>query len=598
MSKLAKNASHQQRSAGGRFGSNWSLFDTHELESDSYSDGYDTLWEIDTESELGDPNYFEAWETLPVLRTFEEQAQLNAKKSEKAAEKRRIAKMCSAERQEAGPADQTGKKRGPYSVGGLSKRLILEKKKQLQENFKAGLLAISQEELAWQLATIEKLGSAPVPASAGRQTTIFAMFSKALKKILHAPSVDDDIQEIPELSGSSSKCSHTQPQSNACQAAEWIHVLEDAAPPGPDELHSLALDCPKVAQKEQDYRSTVLFASLADFYHWMPRMGRLRAALHVAHNHGRGPAFQRVLAAQARFFETNGSLKSSHQGRWEKSNGLLDDEGFFMGVHRWLRTLEPGTLQQHINETLLPPLSLKKKKIVSKGVYWDGHERKDVKKCQKEYLAELKAFEAFRASYVEPNMAEVLPELAEDDVEHIVIRYGLLDLTEGMVAENEKMAADLRLKSTHSTTIIYPNGKPGGDSDWNMVQMIEQLIKAILIARRLFPKAIIHWVFNNSSAHGSLALDALTVTKMNVNPGGKVPSVCDTIIPLNNPHGHGGKPQKMMFDQNLPENHPYHQYPGLPKGMKVILAERGYTKDHSAPQQMKNVICMVTTATH
>ncbi|KAJ7466086.1 hypothetical protein FB451DRAFT_1138157 [Mycena latifolia] len=149
-------------------------------------------------------------------------------------------------------------------------------------------------------------------------------------------------------------------------------------------------------------------------------MGRLRAALRVARNHGRGPAFNRVLAAQARFFEANGSLKPSHQGRREKSNGLLDDEGFFIGVQRWLRTLETGTvnpklLQHHINETLLPSLSLKKKTVSvrhcqrwlwklgyccrhhQKGVYWDGHEWKDVKKRCKEYLAELEAFEAFHA---------------------------------------------------------------------------------------------------------------------------------------------------------------------------------------------------------
>ncbi|KAJ7903945.1 hypothetical protein B0H13DRAFT_2334960 [Mycena leptocephala] len=97
-------------------------------------------------------------------------------------------------------------------------------------------------------------------------------------------------------------------------------------------------------------------------------------------------------------------------------------------------------------------------------------------------------------------MAEVLPELAEDEVEHVVIvhdessfhsndcqnntywlkpneqvlkkkgrgrvsaflceRYCLLDLTEEMVAENEKMTAELRLQFTNSTTIIYPDSKP------------------------------------------------------------------------------------------------------------------------------------------
>jgi hypothetical protein len=103
------------------------------------------------------------------------------------------------------------------------------------------------------------------------------------------------------------------------------------------------------------------------------------------------------------------------------------------------------------------------------------------------------------------------------------------------------------------------------------------MAKAILIARRLFPNAIIHWVFDNSSAYGSLAKDALTATKMNVNPGGKVPEMRDTIIPLDNPHGCGGQVQKMVFDKPLPNDHRYKQFEGLPKGMKVILAERGYT---------------------
>jgi hypothetical protein len=74
-------------------------------------------------------------------------------------------------------------------------------------------------------------------------------------------------------------------------------------------------------------------------------------------------------------------------------------------------------LQQHVNETLLPALSLKKKTISvrqcqrwlwklgyrrnthSKGGYWDGHEQKDVKKRRKAYLAELEAADPFRPQY-------------------------------------------------------------------------------------------------------------------------------------------------------------------------------------------------------
>jgi hypothetical protein len=68
---------------------------------------------------------------------------------------------------------------------------------------------------------------------------------------------------------------------------------------------------------------------------------------------------------------------------------------------------------------------------------------------------------------------------------------------------------------------------------------------------------------------------------MNVNPGGKVPEMRDTVIPLDNPHGHSGKPQKMVFDNPLPHNHPHKFFEGQPKGMKVILAECSYTTNTS-----------------
>ncbi|KAJ7145025.1 hypothetical protein C8R46DRAFT_1232362 [Mycena filopes] len=272
----------------------------------------------------------------------------------------------------------------------------------------------------------------------------------------------------------------------------------------------------------------------------------------------------------------------------------------------------------------IPQQPLRRGEKWSYQVASDGFGGSDtaVSATTKEFLAELHAYEHLRATYAEPDMREVLPELTDVEVEHVKIvhdeasfhsndyqnnqywlkpgeqvlkkkgrgrlimvsaflceRYGLLALTDEMKAENEKIAADLRLAITNSTKVIYPDNKASGDAYWNMLQMIEQLITAILIAHHMFPKAIIHWIFDNSSAHGSLAPDALTATKMNVNPGGKVPEMRETTIPDDNPHGHTGKPQKMTFDKDLPEDHPYKKYEGLPKGMKVILAERGYTTD-------------------
>ncbi|KAF7342874.1 DDE family endonuclease [Mycena sanguinolenta] len=640
----------------------------------SSSDSDTVALESDFELEE-DPDYTEDWEGQPQPTTFEERKKMNEEKRAKIAAKKRNAEIRGAEHRLAGPVDNLKALEGYLHAlsGDKSKKLkdnfkngtLKISHEELQRQLEAiksqgssGTPEEKQRNIADMFGRAQKrpraasiLSEDDIQKASGMSSG--SGRSKRLKiGLLHEEeeesSSDDDIQEIsgmssapvPEEEEESSSSNESeivdevdispeelesaarQKEGDAAvdsiaiadDIAEWVYtILEDAAPLEPDQLQSLASDGLKAARKKKDYRSTVLFAALVDFYRWMPRMGRLRAALRIAKNHGRGPAFQRVLCAQARFFEANGSLKPSYQGQREKHNGLLDDEGFYLGVLRWLRTLEVGTvnpklLQKHVNETLLPSLALKKNIITirqcqrwlwklgyrrkrhTKGVYWDGHERKDVKQRRKAYLAELEAFEPFRSEFAEPDMVEVMPELGEDDVEHVVIvhdeatvhsndydgnhywlkegeqvlkkkgrgrlimisaflceRYGLLALTEEMVAENEQLTAELRLAITDSTTVIYPDNKAGGDAYWNMQQMIEQLIKAILIARRLFPKAIIHWVFDNSSAHGSLAKDALTATKMNVNPGGKVPEMRDTIIPSDNPHGKGGQSSENGF---------------------------------------------------
>jgi hypothetical protein len=51
------------------------------------------------------------------------------------------------------------------------------------------------------------------------------------------------------------------------EIAEWVEtVLDDAAPLHPSELASLAVDGLRKARKLQDFRTTVLFAALTDFY--------------------------------------------------------------------------------------------------------------------------------------------------------------------------------------------------------------------------------------------------------------------------------------------------------------------------------------------
>lgn len=144
--------------------------------------------------------------------------------------------------------------------------------------------------------------------------------------------------------------------------------------------------------------------------------------------------------------------------------------------------------------------------------------------------------------------------------------------------------------------VICPNGKPGVDAYWNMDQMLaqvcathrnlfsawahldfsSQLDTVLKMVKEIFPGKKMVFIFDNSSAHNSLAKNALSVTKMNVNPGGKAAHMRPTTIPDNNPHGHAGEHQEMQFPADLPPDHPHFKHTGKPKGMRVVLEERGY----------------------
>lgn len=111
----------------------------------------------------------------------------------------------------------------------------------------------------------------------------------------------------------------------------------------------------------------------------------------------------------------------------------------------------------------------------------------------------------------------------------------------------------------------------------------------IKIAEYIMPNKAFIFIFDNSSAHGSFASNALTITKMTVNPAGKnTPHMHDTIIPADNPQGMGGTVQKMQFPLHLPCNHQYKDYEGKPKGMHIVLEERGLIRPAEKGKSMIN----------
>jgi hypothetical protein len=112
-------------------------------------------------------------------------------------------------------------------------------------------------------------------------------------------------------------------------------------------------------------------------------------------------------------------------------------------------------------------------------------------------------------------------------------------------------------------TIIYPG--VGGDPWWEHTQLLVQVDKAIAIFEEAHPACEALFIFDQSSAHASLGLDALRAFDMNKSNGGKQRKQKATIIPMNNLYAEfRGKPQIMITEA------------GEAKGLKQALEERGF----------------------
>lgn len=94
---------------------------------------------------------------------------------------------------------------------------------------------------------------------------------------------------------------------------------------------------------------------------------------------------------------------------------------------------------------------------------------------------------------------------------------------------------------------------------------MKQMEEAIIIFELAHPGKQALFVFDNSSAHGSLAPDALRAWEMNMSDGGKQRKQKNTVIPETNPSAEQrGKSQTMTTEA------------GEAKGLKRVLEERGF----------------------
>ena len=108
---------------------------------------------------------------------------------------------------------------------------------------------------------------------------------------------------------------------------------------------------------------------------------------------------------------------------------------------------------------------------------------------------------------------------------------------------------------------------------WTSDKFMNQIRHAVKIVEVKYPKNDgwrVVWIFDHSSCHSAMPDDALDVSRMNVNPGGKQRVMRDGMWQ--------GKPQKMVNSA------------GIPKGLRVVLEERGIDTRGMTAEKMREVL--------
>ncbi|KAF7984968.1 hypothetical protein HWV62_9917 [Athelia sp. TMB] len=350
-------------------------------------------------------------------------------------------------------------------------------------------------------------------------------------------------------------------------------------------------------------------------------VSRTQASLEIARqwHDGGGNWFSRRVRALAHHYQIFEKLPVEKRGGSANARSWLHDQQVKLRTRDWLtsqRTGEvtPRKLQHALNRTIFPELNIELKNpisertarrwliklgwrrtIVRKGVYMDGHERKDVVEYRnKIFLPTLAKFETRMATHEGPELQKVMPELLEgqrciiiqyhdeccfhanDEAKSLWLREGeqpLRKKSQGrlihvsdfineedgrlvLLDENGQIVRDAR-------KIIYPGSN--GDPWWDNKQLMEQIKSAIEIFEAAHPDCQALFIFDQSSAHASLPPDALKAFDMNKSNGGKQRKQRDTIIPHSNPDQRfRGQPQKMTTSS------------GEAKGLQAVLEERGF----------------------
>ena len=243
-------------------------------------------------------------------------------------------------------------------------------------------------------------------------------------------------------------------------------------------------------------------------------------------------------------------------------------------------------------------------------MYIDGHERSDVVQYRNVFLRKMEILQGAHVPPPQCSNEQLADKTSSSTQKHLVIIYhdesifhsnedqGWAWVEEGMQTIRPKgqgkgiMVSDfineyngyLQLTTEEfesarqhnpaikkEARVLWKYGV-ADEGYWDNDNFIKQVKVAAQIAEVKFP-AVSHnllFIFDQSSGHAAFPADALNVNRMNVKPGGQQPAMHDTVW--------NGKVQKMVFSD------------GTPKGMKVVLRERGVDVHRLTAAQMKDIL--------
>ena len=301
--------------------------------------------------------------------------------------------------------------------------------------------------------------------------------------------------------------------------------------------------------------------------------------------------------------ETLEFVLSSNRGMHAKFPSLILDSEFQLEARKYVRenawrkgepNLTAHTFAQWVNETTkagicdeTARLWLQKlgftQKHHKKGVYFDGHDREDVVAYRSQFvksMAEI-AKNCILPGRDPPQVPRPIIQVAHDESSFHANALQSNFWSDGTVhpLTQKSLGASIMVSDfiteesgflrddVSEARVFLETSKEGY---WNNELLMVQVQKAVDIFERKYPNAQALFLFDNAPSHLKCSPDALNTSSMNVNPGGKQPVQRSTEW--------NGEIQHMV----LPD--------GTPKGLRLVLEERGVNTRGMNAERMKDIL--------